>query len=56
MNTSEFDQEFVEELERRIEIINDSDTPEKRLKGIDYVLIWIFGIFSIVLLFLGWQI
>ncbi|GIN19766.1 hypothetical protein [Siminovitchia fordii] len=53
MKTSEFDQEFVEELEKRIEIIRQTDTPDKRLRRIDYILVWVFSILSILLLIFG---
>ncbi|GIN95125.1 hypothetical protein J6TS1_09950 [Siminovitchia terrae] len=53
MNTSEFDKEFLEEVEKRIEIISNADTPDKRLSSIDYILIGIISIMAIFLLLFG---
>lgn len=53
MSMAEFDEEFVEELEKRIEIIKKSDTSDKRLSSIDYFLVWIFCILSFVILIFG---
>lgn len=54
MGTSEFDVEFVEEVEKRIEIIRNTDTPDNRLSSIDYILVVIFSLLSFVLLIAGW--
>ncbi|WHY82092.1 hypothetical protein [Siminovitchia fortis] len=53
MNTSEFDKEFVEEVEKRIEIISNADTPDKRLSTIDYILIGILSFLAVLLLLFG---
>lgn len=53
MNTSEFNQEFVEELQKRIEVLNKSDTTVKGLSRFDYTLVGVFIIISIILLIFG---